>query len=307
MKKLSFTILTSALLLCAAGTVTAATWTPIGSGAGRPKSLELSTNTTFAIPAGIAARGGNIHVTIIGGGEGGHSSKASCDDYAIQGGKGGDGGEVIEIDVDMQPGQCSAGLAISIGLGGRGAFRSGNNAAAGESGGQTGIACSGVSFASALGGGRRSDAYTAPRAAKGGAGGVVMNTLDQASSTQPVIDQRSTAITTGIEGQSGRGGYGSGGGGGGASLALSGSAVKADGTVMRRTTTRNAPMGKGGYGAGTGAGPAEYTSEANAFPAENAVQFGSGGGGGAAMCGSSSAGRDGGNGAQGLVRIQWAD
>lgn len=282
----------------------AATWTPL-SGGGAPKSAELRSAATFAIPPAIAARGGVLRFTLVGGGEGGHAPKSGCDDYALQGGKGGDGGEVIEIDVTLQPGQCTAGITAAIGTAGRGGLRGGNAGPSGEPGAPTSISCAGTVLATALGGGRRADAVTAPRSAKGGAGGVIMNTLDQA--TGETIDQRSTAITAGTEGQSGFGGYGSGGGGGGATLGQSGAFVRPDGTVVRRATVRNAPMGKAGYGAGTGAGPAEYAGGASLYPAENAAQFGAGGGGGAMSCNAPTAMREGGNGFQGLVRVQWAE
>lgn len=292
-----------AALLFAAATE-AATWAPLSSSA-KARSVEVTASTNFAIPPVLAAKGGAIHFTLVGGGEGGHASRATCDDYAVQGGKGGDGGEVIELDITMLPGQCTAGIGISIGAGGQGGYRAGSSNAAGNAGGATIITCAGTTMSTALGGGRRADTVTAPRSARGGIGGVVMNTLDQA--TLQTIDQRATAITAATEGQSGRGGYGSGGGGGGASLSFTGSMVKADGTVIRKATTRNAPMGKSGYGAGAGAGPAEYSSEATYFPAENAAQYGAGGGGGAAMCGGTPSVRDGGNGFTGMVKIQWSE
>lgn len=244
-----------------------------------------------------------MRFTVVGGGEGGHSSRASCDDYAVQGGKGGDGAEVVELEITLQPGQCSAGIAAVIGAAGRGALRAGNSALVGESGGASSVSCASTVMASALGGGRRSDAVTAPRSSKGGTGGVIMNSLDQA--TGDAITQRSMNITAGTSGQDGRGGYGSGGGGGGASLGINGASVKPDGTVIRRATTRNAPMGKSGYGAGAGAGPAEYSTESSLYPAENAAQYGAGGGGGAAICNGAATVRDGGNGYPGLVKIQW--
>jgi len=297
------TLLSASLLLTLSASLTAgaATWTPMTSG-GRGHAVDVSQSGTFPIPPVIAARGGVLHITLVGGGEGGHASHSGCDDYAVQGGKGGDGGEVIEMDVAVKPGQCTAGIGVSIGAGGRGGYRAGNGAALGEPGGQTTATCSGTVLATALGGGRRADTYTASRSAKGGAGGVVMNTMD--SSTQ-AISTRATEITAAAEGQMGRGGYGSGGGGGGAGLALAGSAVRADGTVVQRSTIRNAPMGKAGYGAGAGAGPAEYASDANVYPAENAAQYGAGGGGGAGMCTAATTGRDGGNAYSGLARFQW--
>lgn len=298
------TAIASMLALCLLSQGHAASWTPLSSG-GKPRIAEVQTTSVFPIPASVAARGGSLTLTVVGAGEGGHSSKAACDDYAVQGGKGGDGGEVLEVTLNLQPGQCPAGLALGIGAPGRGAFRGGNAAAVGEPGGPTTVSCAGVVIASAMGGGRRADAYSAPRSSRGGSGGVVINTLDQATGQN--IDQRNTAITPGGEGQSGRGGYGGGGGGGGVSVAFNGASVKPDGTVVRRTLTRNAPMGKGGYGAGTGAGPAEYASDSGSYPAENAAQYGSGGGGGAAMCGIPASARDGGNGAPGFVRIQWSD
>jgi len=66
-----------------------------------------------------------------------------------------------------------------------------------------------MAFTTALGGGRRSNTLTAPRAAKGGVACVVMNTLGQV--VAQTVDPRSTAITAGDDGQSGRGGYGGGG------------------------------------------------------------------------------------------------
>ena len=301
-RRLSY--ISTAAILSLSVSAEAANWTPLSSSA-KAHSVEVTSSSNFPIPAVLATRGGALRFTLVGGGEGGHGSRASCDDYAVQGGKGGDGGEVIELEINLLPGQCTAGIGISIGGAGRGAFRSGSSSGTGEPGGATSVTCAGTTMASALGGGRRADAFTAPRSAKGGIGGVVMNTLDQAS--LQTIDQRATAITAATEGQSGRGGYGSGGGGGGASSAFTGSAVKADGTVIRKATTRNAPMGKSGYGAGAGAGPAEYSSESNYFPAENAVQYGAGGGGGAAMCGGAPSVRDGGNGLAGMVKIQWSE
>lgn len=297
----TFTVL---VLTASALASQAATWTPL-SGAGSPKAVELRTASVFPIPQAIAARGGVLRFTLVGGGEGGHAPKSGCDDYALQGGKGGDGGEVIELDVTLQPGQCTAGIAAAIGAAGRGGLRGGNGAPSGEPGAPTSISCAGTVLATALGGGRRADAITAPRSAKGGTGGVIMNTLDQA--TGETIDQRSTAITAGTEGQSGFGGYGSGGGGGGATLGQNGAYVRPDGTVVRRAVVRNAPMGKAGYGAGTGAGPAEYAGGASLYPAENAAQYGAGGGGGAMSCNAPTAMREGGNGFQGLVKVQWVE
>ena len=66
----------------------------------------------------------------------------------------------------------------------------------------------GTAFTMAIGGGRRTNTLTAPRAAKGGIACVVMNTLGQV--VGQTVDQRSTAITAGDDGQSGRGGDGGG-------------------------------------------------------------------------------------------------
>lgn len=173
----------------------------------------------------------------------------------------------------------------------------------GEPGGNTALACSGATLAVALGGGKRPDVTTAPKSSKGGIGGVVMNTLNSTGDLQ--VKQRSTAIQLGGDGQDGRGGYGSGGAGGGAgggtgggaSVTLNGTSVRPDGTVVNRSTVRNAPVGKAGYGAGSGGGPNEYRSTAVSYPAANAAQYGAGGGGGAARWGTqTSSAREGGNG-----------
>lgn len=294
------------VMLLAASVAHAQSWAPIG-GAGKARLVELPASATFPVPASIAARGGALRVTLVGGGEGGHASKARCDAQAIQGGKGGDGGEVLELELALKPGQCTAGINVVTGKAGRG----GASGAAGEPGGATIVSCSGVQMATALGGGRRVDAFTAPRSAKGGAGAVVMNTLEQATESPApgaAIDSRAVSINPGGDGQQGHGGYGSGGGGGGATVMMAGTVVRPDGTVLRRSAARNAPLGKGSYGAGSGAGPAEYSDEAVLYPAEHAAQYGAGGGGGAAVCGADAgAARQAGNGVGGLVRIQWVD
>lgn len=292
------TILTGAkralgsLLLAALAPVSIAqVWTPLTSGT-RPRSVEVLQSSSFAVPPAILAKGGNLRVLLVAGGEGGSAARSSCEDPAVQGGRGGDGGEVVEVDIPVAPGQCAAGFTILIGDRGRGAFRAGNSGATGELGGSTSIACGGTMLALALGGGRRPDAVTAARAAHGGTGGVVMNAVE-ANAAGTALPQV-VAVRPGAEGQTGHQGYGSGGGGGGATL------VSAAGTV------RNAPLGSGGYGAGAGAGPAGYAAATSALPAQNAIQYGAGGGGGYLACGAVPAwSRDAGHGAHGLARIVW--
>lgn len=303
MKSTALRHVSIACLALLTGAAHAATWTPMTTGT-KPRAVELTTATTFAVPPSVAARGGVMRFLLVGGGEGGHASKSNCDDYAVQGGRGGDGGEVIELELAMQPGQCTGGFGVVIGAAGKGAFRGSNQAAQGEPGASTVLSCGGTTLALALGGGKRPDASTAAKSAKGGIGGVVMNTLDSAGD-MTASKQRSMAIEAAGDGQDGRGGYGSGGAGGGASVAVNGSSVRPDGTVVSRATVRNAPVGKAGYGAGAGAGPNEYGTAAASFAAENAAQYGAGGGGGAASCGVPVTARDGGHGYQGLMRIQW--
>ena len=302
MKKLNLSLVALALVAVAGGAC-AQTWTPMSAG-GKPRSVEILQSSVFAIPPAIFAKGGTLRVVLVGGGEGGSAARGNCDDQAIQGGKGGDGGEVVEVDIPLVAGQCPAGLTVSIGDRGRGALRGGNGGGVGESGGQTVITCGGAPIAFALGGGRRPDAVTAARASKGGAGAVVMNTLE--AGTNESFDQRSMSIAPGGEGQTGRYGYGSGGGGGGVTVVTNGVSSRADGTIARKSVTRNAPLGKGGYGAGTGAGAAGYSTDAMLYVAENAIQYGAGGGGGYFACGvAPGVSRDAGHGAPGLAKIAW--
>jgi hypothetical protein len=302
MKQFSQTVVAVALVSLAGGPA-AQTWTPMSAG-GKSRSIEVPQSSVFSIPAAIAAKGGTLRVILVGGGEGGSAARGSCDEQAIQGGKGGDGGEVVEVDIPLVAGQCSAGLVVSIGDRGRGALRAGNSSVAGESGGPTTISCGGAPIAVALGGGRRPDAVTAARASKGGAGAVVMNALESGSNES--FDQRAFVVTPGADGQTGRYGYGSGGGGGGITVVTNGVSSRADGTVARKSVTRNAPLGKGGYGGGTGAGATGYSSDATLYVAENAIQYGAGGGGGYFACGvAPGVSRDAGNGATGLAKISW--
>lgn len=304
MNHFSQTLFCSAIVLSASA-VSAQTWTPL-SAAGKSRSIEVLKSSVFAIPPALFAKGGNLRVLLVGAGEGGSASSAKCDEQAIQGGKGGDGGEAFELDIPLAAGQCSAGLTIGVGERGRGALRGGNGSALGESGGQTTVSCAGQVVALALGGGRRPDAVTAPRAAKGGSGGAILNSLESISNE--AFDQRSMNVVTGGEGQTGLFGYGSGGGGGGVSLSTSGVSVRVDGGATRRAVVRNAPLGKGGYGAGAGAGAAGFAGDASTYPAENAIQYGAGGGGGFSSCGANGAlSREAGHGASGLVKLSWTE
>src|SRR5262245_44753993 len=108
--------------LLAAGATQAQNWVPAGGG-GQQRTVDVTQSGVFPVPPAIGARGGVLRATIVGGGEGGSLPRSSCDDAAIQGGKGGDGGEVIEVEIPLQPGMCLAGLAVQIGAGGRGALR----------------------------------------------------------------------------------------------------------------------------------------------------------------------------------------
>lgn len=283
----------------------AQTWTPL-TGGGKQKSVDITQSTVFTIPPSIQVKGGTLRAILVGAGEGGSSAKGLCEEMAVQGGKGGDGGEVVEYDIPLAPGQCGGALTIAIGERGRGALRSGNAASVGESGGGTTISCNGTPIAAALGGGRRTDAYTAARASRGGVGGVIMNTSEV--SKDETFDQRNLTITPATDGQTGRNGYGSGGGGGGVTYLTNGVSARIDGVVARRSVLRHAPMGKGGYGAGSGAGAAGYASDSSLYPAENGIQYGAGGGGGHLACNSTTAlTRDAGNGASGLVRFSWSE
>jgi hypothetical protein len=289
---------------CFFAVVQAQTWTPVGGG--HPRTADITRSSVFPTPAALAARGGVLRATLVGGGEGGWLPRSQCDDAAAQGGKGGDGGEVIEVEIPLQPGMCPGGLAVQIGSGGRGALRSGNTSANGESGHNTSVSCAGSVIAQALGGGKRPDGVSAPRAARGGAGALVMNTAEAA--TNQAFDQRHYSVRPAVDGQAGRAGFGASGGGGGVSVLTTGVTTLADGTPARRMTLRNAPFGRGGYGGGAGAGPAGFAAAAPVAAAENAAQYGAGGGGAAALCGSGSAApRDAGHGFAGLVRFQWTE
>jgi hypothetical protein len=301
MKGIEFLV---AIGACACAVVQAQTWTPITGG--RPHSVDIAQGGVFPLPASIAAHGGVLRAILVGGGEGGSLPRSPCDEAAVQGGKGGDGGEVVEVDIPLQPGMCSAGLAVQIGSGGRGALRLGNPSAFGEAGGNTSLSCGGSVIAQALGGGKRVDAVTAPRAARGGAGAVVMNTAEAASNLS--FDERQYGIRPAGDGQAGRQGLGSSGGGGGVSLLTSGITTLADGVPQKRLSVRNAPFGRGAHGGGAGAGPSGFAAGAPVLAAENAGHYGAGGGGAAALCSGNAANpRDAGHGFSGLVRLQWSE
>lgn len=291
-----------ACVLC--GAAGAQTWTPVGRG--QIRTAEFARSVTFPVPASIAARGGVLRAVLVGGGEGGSLSRSSCDDEVVQGGKGGDGGEVVEVDIPLQPGMCPEGLLLQVGAGGRGALRAGNASASGESGTATTVGCAGALITQALGGGRRLDPVTAPKAARGGAGAVVMNVAE--ARTNETFDQRQYLVRPAADGQPGRQGLGAGGGGGGVAIVSQGFVSAGDGTTQRRVTLRNAPAARGGAGAGAGAGPSGFAAAAAVVQAENASHFGAGGGGAAALCsGAATGARDAGHGHGGVVRLQWTE
>lgn len=243
---------------------------------------------------------------LVGGGQGGSASQTMCSDAILQGGKGGDGGEVIEVDVTLAPGQCPSGFAIQVGRGGRGSFRAGHGGINGETGAPTVVSCGSTVIASALGGGSRASAGTTSKSTKGGDGGVILNALQ--SATNASFDQRSIDVRQATDGMTGLYGYGSGGGGGGAAQTITGFRVSGDGSTDRVPQLFNAPSGKGGHGAGNGGGPAGYHASAVSVPTESAAQYGAGGGGGSAQCsGAVGVGTDGGNGFQGVVRVTWQE
>lgn len=294
-----------AVFLSASMLASAQTWVPL-SGSGKNRSADIATAGVFPIPKSIAARGGTIRATLVGGGEGGWAARANCEDASIQGGRGGDGGEVVEVEITLTPGQCSRGLSIIPGSGGRGAMRGGWGGLEGERGSDTTISCDGAVLAQAKGGGRRVDEVSAPMASRGGAGASLVNTQD--SSKNESLDLRNWMPQAAKDGHAARLGFASGGGGGGASLQTVGVVVRADGSDYKGPTIRNVPPGKGGFGAGAGGGPVGFTSDASLVLAENANRYGSGGGGAAAICrGTSAVAADGGNGSQGLVRLNWVD
>lgn len=281
----------AAALILVCSHAVAQVWTPLSTGT-HPRSVEFFQSSVLPVPASVLAKGGTLRVLLVGGGEGGHAARSSCDELALQGGRGGDGGEVVEFDVPLAPGQCAAGLVITIGERGRGALRSGNGTLSGETGGTTSIGCGAATVAYALGGGRRPDPVTAARAVRGAAGAVLL--LASGTATAPAAEPRLVAAAA--AGQNGHLGYGSSGGGGGLTWTSASAAA------------RNVPMGPGGHGAGAGAGPPGYAAALAATPAQNAVQYGAGGGGGPLSCGSSAAtNRDAGNGAPGYARVTWSE
>lgn len=279
-------------------------WVPI-SGGSKTQSQLVTQSSVFPVPPSILGRGGVVRALLVGGGEGGFSAQGNCNDGVVQGGRGGDGGEVVEVDIPLVAGQCPAGLVSQIGANGRGSLRGGNSGSSGEPGGMTTVSCAGAVLAYALGGGKRPDAVTASRSAKGGAGAAAMNTLE--STTADPNGLRSIQITAGREGQAGLHGYGSGGGGGGVSVIEFGVSTSMANAQIRGMV-RNAPLGKGGYGAGSGAGPNGYAPGLPLNPAENGLQYGSGGGGGFAYCGiTSTINNDAGNGAPGVIKYTWQE
>ena len=284
--------------------VNAQVWVPI-SGGGRVQSQLVTQSSVFPVPPSILGRGGVIRAVLVGGGEGGFSAQGNCNDGVVQGGRGGDGGEVVEVDIPLVAGQCPAGLVSQIGANGRGALRAGNASSSGEPGGMTTVSCAGAVLAYALGGGKRPDAVTASRSAKGGAGAAAMNSLE--STAADANGLRSIQIMAAREGQAGLHGYGSGGGGGGVSVMEFGVSTSMTNSQIRGMV-RNAPLGKGGHGAGSGAGPNGYAPGLPLNPAENGLQYGAGGGGGFAYCGiSSSINNDAGNGAPGVIKYSWQE
>lgn len=274
------------------------------SGGGKQRSVEIIASQTWPLPSRIAARGGVLHVIEVGGGQGGSAPVSGCNDLVIEGGKGGDGGEVVEFEVEVLAGQCSDGLVVSLGRGGRGALRSGNGSAVGEPGGETTISCGGNVLAVAMGGGRKLRSDAGSRSAKGGDGAVLRNAFQAVGASAPA--SRSVDALPAGKGGDGRSGYGSGGGGGGASQRFAGVSVLADGAPSAPSSLFNAPLGRGGYGAGSGAGALGYSAGATVVPAENGMQFGSGGGGGAAMCAPQASG-EAGNGVAGVAKISWVE
>lgn len=287
--------------LVASTTVQAQVWTPIVPAAERTQ--EFTSGGTFPIPKSIAAKGGVLRLLLVAGGSGGHSPAGSCNDSTVQGGQGGDGGEVFEAELPLLPGQCQAGLQIQVGAGGRGALRLGNGPI-GEPGGDTQILCEGVPVARALGGAKRVDIGTAVRSAKGGVGGAIMNGAEAVNNA--AFDQRVISTHPAQAGQVGYLGYGSGGGGGGASMKTTATTVRADGTAQRAPITRIAPRGRGSHGAGNGAGADDFQTLNSGGPAENAAMYGAGGGGGALNCAASGY-LDAGHGYSGMARIRWRE
>lgn len=293
-----------AALMVGSGGVGAQNWVPL-SGAGRENSVDVQRAAVVGVPKSIFARGGVIRAVVVAGGEGGWLGRAACDDVAVEGGRGGDGGEVLEVDLTLAAGQCSRGLSIEPGQGGRGAMRGGWRQAEGERGGNTTISCDGVVLVTAFGGGRRQDDVTAPLSAKGGGGGALVNTQDSVSNES--LDLRNWVPQVARDGVGARLGFGSGGGGGGVSLDVTGVTVRATAVAPKTSVVRNVAAAKGGFGAGAGGGPAGFDAQAPMVLAENASRYGAGGGGAAAICRAGVAvPTDAGNGSQGMVRLKWS-
>lgn len=296
-------IILTAALMALASVGQCQTWRPLSSG-GASRAKEISTSSTFPIPRSIFTKGGTLRGILVAGGQGGSASPSSCSDAVVQGGKGGDGGEVIEVDIDLLAGQCPEGLQISIGRGGRGGLRYGNGSINGEPGTDTQISCSGTVVATASGGGRRSAHLAAARAAKGGVGGAILNTVQSVNSA--TSDLMSVDTKPASSGEIGLYGYGSGGGGGGAQSVYTGYAVGQDGSSTKQPRIFHAPLGRGGSGAGNGGGPTSYASSSELIASENGSHFGAGGGGGAAICAGSGP-TDAGSGLGGVTRLTWQD
>lgn len=279
------------------------------SGGGSQRTLEVSNSSTVSLPGVIARRGGQLRLLLAGGGEGGSATPSSCTDAAVQGGSGGDGGEVVEVDVQFSAGQCAAGLRIEVGSGGRGALQGGNASVSGEGGGDTSVFCDDALLAVAKGGGVRADAALGSKNSKGGRGGVVFNSLS--STAGDAVNQRGMSVKAAAEGGMGLQGFGSGAGGGGVSVAVSGYSVNSVGASTGKVLqVFNAPLGKAGYGAGNGAGPLEYAAATRFLAAEAGRMPGSGGGGGSLKCVegvADGASLSAGAGAKGLVKMTWAE
>lgn len=305
-KRVAAVLTSVALLGACSGMAFAQQWKALGVGVAR--SMEIHASSTVSVPSAIARRGGQVRLLLVGGGQGGGASPSACSDGAVQGGPGGDGGEVVEVDVRFEPGQCPSGLRVEIGAGGRGALQPGGVGIAGAVGSPTSVYCDDVLLAVAKGGSGLLEAMSGSRSSKGGRGAVVFNAVNTVAQTS--VLQRAMTVKAAQDGAMGLSGYGSGGGGGGVSLGVYGHTVDAAGEATGKVLlTFNAPLGKGGYGAGNGAGPADYAAGAQVLPAESARNWGAGGGGGSLRCvaGVVYGSLAGGSGSSGFVRLAWVE
>lgn len=234
-----------------------------------PTTVVRTSGTSWSIPSNYQPSGSTIDVYGAGGGSSGGCYGVGC------GGGGGGGGFSRLTEVDLTPGGT---LYHSIGAGGAG----GAECRDGSSGGKTW-----VNFGS----------YTEPTyggsgiKATGGSGSVSISGGNGGTGLYGHINR------TGGKGGTWVDGYSGGGGGGGAGTSSNGG----DGTVVTNWVENTRGASGGGY-----AGQGGQGQLGSAYPlAEPGYDYGGGGGGAGFYTSPSKSGRDGYDGAQGVVVITY--